>query len=131
MQGPAPRQPPIDPIELLEAMSDGFYALSPDWLFTYANPLVERLSGRTREQLLGMNVWELFPHAVGSDLWQAHQDVMRLREPVQIHTRSMAVGRCVEAKLRPTADGGVCVLFRDVEEELQVRARLDRPLQPR
>ncbi|MFC3076699.1 PAS domain-containing protein [Phenylobacterium terrae] len=125
MDGAEPRKPPVDPFDLLETMSDGFYALSPDWRFTYVNPLVERVTGRSRDQLLGRDVWELFPHAVGSDLWRAHQQVMRERQPVQIHTRSMAVGRWVEAKVRPTPDGGICILFRDVEEELQVRARLD------
>jgi PAS domain S-box-containing protein len=125
MGGADIRRPPVDAFDLLEAISDGFYALSSGWRFTYVNRHVERITGRSRDQLLGLNVWELFPHAVGSDFWQAHQDVMRERRPIEIRTRSMAVDRSVAATLKPTADGGICILFRDLEDELLAKARLD------
>ncbi|MET0295627.1 MAG: PAS domain-containing protein, partial [Phenylobacterium sp.] len=117
--------PPIDARELLESMSDGYYALSPDWRFIYVNRVVETATGRSREAIVGLNVWELFPHAVGSEFWQAHQDAMNLGRTISLRTRSAAVGRWVEATLKPLQDGGIGVLFRDVEEERLARERLD------
>ncbi|HEY9219020.1 MAG TPA: PAS domain-containing protein, partial [Phenylobacterium sp.] len=117
--------PGVATLDLLETMSDGFYALGPDWRFTYVNPHVEAISGRSRAELLGRNVWEVFPHAVGSEFWQAHQDVMASRQPLQTVVLSVAVGRWVDARLRPTSDGGICILYRDVEEERLVKQQLD------
>jgi PAS domain S-box-containing protein len=52
---------------VLESMSAAFYAVDRDWRFTYVNAEAERLLGLAREELLGGNLWTLFPAAVGSD----------------------------------------------------------------
>ncbi|MCW2579615.1 MAG: Serine phosphatase RsbU, regulator of sigma subunit, partial [Blastococcus sp.] len=52
---------------VLEAMNAAFIALDRDWQFTYVNAEAERVLGRTREEMLGGSIWELFPAAVGSD----------------------------------------------------------------
>ena len=52
---------------VLETMSAAFYSLDQEWRFAYVNAEAERLLGRSRDELLGGIVWELFPDAVGSD----------------------------------------------------------------
>ena len=49
---------------VLETMSAAFYALDPQWRFSYVNAEAERLLGRRREDLLGGLLWDLFPGAV-------------------------------------------------------------------
>src|SRR5215213_3651024 len=49
----------------LESSSDAFYAVDRDWCFTYVNGKAEELWERSREELLGKNVWEEFPEAIG------------------------------------------------------------------
>jgi PAS domain S-box-containing protein len=51
---------------VLESMSGAFYALDRDWRFGYVNAEAERLLGRSRGELLGESVWELYPEAAGS-----------------------------------------------------------------
>jgi PAS domain S-box-containing protein len=51
---------------VLESMSAAFYSLDRGWRFSYVNAEAERLLGRSREELLGGSVWELYPAAVGS-----------------------------------------------------------------
>ena len=46
--------------DVLERITDAFYALDREWRFTYINPTAERLVGRTRAELLGQNIWEVF-----------------------------------------------------------------------
>jgi serine phosphatase RsbU (regulator of sigma subunit) len=48
-------------------MTNAFFLLDRQWRFSYVNGHAERLLGRTRRELLGGVLWELFPHAVGSD----------------------------------------------------------------
>ena len=52
---------------VLESMSAAFYSLDREWRFTYVNAEAERLLGRTRDDLLGGVLWELFPGTVGSE----------------------------------------------------------------
>lgn len=49
---------------LLESISDAFFALDVDWRFTYLNQQAEAILERSREDLLGKNVWKVFPEAV-------------------------------------------------------------------
>src|SRR5215211_7341688 len=56
--------------DTLESISDAFYAVDEEWRFTYVNGKAEELWGRSREELLGHNIWEEFPEAVGSESYR-------------------------------------------------------------
>ncbi|TFV86327.1 SpoIIE family protein phosphatase [Blastococcus sp. CT_GayMR16] len=51
---------------VLEAMKSAFFALDRNWRFTYVNAESERVLVRTREELLGVSIWEAFPGTVDS-----------------------------------------------------------------
>jgi PAS domain S-box-containing protein len=51
---------------VLESMPAAFFSLSRDWTFSYVNAEAERVLGLSREELLGGDIWELFPAASGS-----------------------------------------------------------------
>ena len=59
-------QAPLNVAEVLESISDAFFALDRQWRFTYLNRAAERLLLRGRGELLGKNIWEEFPPAVTS-----------------------------------------------------------------
>jgi PAS domain S-box-containing protein len=61
---------------VLEAMNAAFFSLDRDWRFSYVNAEAERVLGRTREELLGGSIWELFPAAVGSDFERNYRAAM-------------------------------------------------------
>ncbi len=65
---------------VLESMSAAFYSLDRDWRFTYVNAEAERLLGRSRGELLGGVVWELFPATVGSLFESGFRQVMATGE---------------------------------------------------
>jgi PAS domain-containing protein len=50
---------------VLESMSAAFIALDREWRFSYVNGEAERLLATSREQLLGGDIWELFPSRSG------------------------------------------------------------------
>jgi PAS domain S-box-containing protein len=52
--------------DILESVSEAFFALDRDWRFTYLNRQAEKLLRRSREELLGRIVWEEFPESAGS-----------------------------------------------------------------
>ncbi len=55
---------------ILESITDAFLACDRQWRFTYANEQALRLLHKTREELLGKQVWfEVFPEAVGTQIY--------------------------------------------------------------
>jgi PAS domain S-box-containing protein len=56
--------------DILESISDAFFAVDHEWRFTYVNSKAEELWGRSREELLGKDLWEEFPQAEGSESYR-------------------------------------------------------------
>lgn len=55
---------------ILESISDAFFAVDEGWRFTYLNRKTEEIWGRSREELLGTNIWEEFPQLVDSESYR-------------------------------------------------------------
>ena len=53
--------------QLVEGMAVGFATLDRNWVITHVNAEAERIIGVPRPELLGRNIWERFPEAVGSE----------------------------------------------------------------
>jgi len=98
---------------VLEATTDGFVVLDRDWRYAYLNPRAEEAFGRRRDQLLGRNVWEVFPEGVGSAFEREYRRAMDDRVAVEVEDFCRPLGRWVEARAFPAEDG-LAVLFRDV-----------------
>ncbi|WP_395672413.1 PAS domain S-box protein [Phenylobacterium sp.] len=102
--------------EVLESISDAFYAVDADWRFAYVNRRAEEWWGRSRADLLGKPIWDEFPAAVGSAAYDAHQRAARTRQLVRTETVSPILGHWVDISVYPAADGGLAVYFRDITE---------------
>ena len=53
-------------VRTLENVTDAFYTLDREWRYTYVNPEAERMQGKSRAEMLGNVVWDVFPDAVGT-----------------------------------------------------------------
>ena len=53
-------------VNILENTTDGFFAVDAEWNFTHLNAEAETLLGRTRNELLGHQLWKEFPELAGS-----------------------------------------------------------------
>jgi PAS domain S-box-containing protein len=110
-------------LETLESMSDAFFTLDSDWRFTYLNPQCDVILQRRREDLLGRNVWEEFPEAVGSRFDDEYRRAVREEVRVRFEERYEPLGRMLEIRAYPVNDG-LAVYFTDVTEERLRDARL-------
>ncbi|MBB2924474.1 SpoIIE family protein phosphatase [Cellulomonas cellasea] len=101
---------------VLETMSAAFYSLDAHWRFTYVNAEAERLLGRHREELLGGDIWELFPAAVGSPFETQYRDVVRTGTPRSFEAYyPEPLDGWFELRAWPTPDG-LSVYFLDITE---------------
>lgn len=101
----------------LESMKDAFVLLDQNWTFQYINREAERVLDRTRDELLGLNIWEEFPEAVASPFFD---EFLRARDEqvVAVFEEYLKpIGRRLEVRAWPSADGlGLAIYFQDVTD---------------
>jgi serine phosphatase RsbU (regulator of sigma subunit) len=111
---------------VLEAMSAAFISLDRDWRFTYVNAEAERLLGRPRDELLGGDVWELFPAAVGSDFDLHYRAAARTGQAASFEAYYPApLDSWYEVRAWPSPDG-LSVYFIDTTARRAAQADLQR-----
>ncbi|XHX76482.1 MAG: GAF domain-containing protein [Stenomitos frigidus ULC029] len=108
---------------ILESITDGFFALDPDWRFTYVNPQAERILDQAPGELLGKVIWEAYPGAVGTEFERAYRHTASERVASSFVSFYPDHNRWYEAYAYPAAIG-ITVYFRDVTEKMQAESVL-------
>jgi len=114
----------------LESTTDAFFAVDHAWRLVRVNHQAERLWMRNRVDLLGRNLWEVFPEAVGGPFYEMYQRVLRTGKPdrvEQVHPCAPH-GRWFEAHASSSPEG-LSVIFRDVTQRRQTDDRINRSIQ--
>lgn len=99
--------------EILETINDGYYAVDAAWHLTYVNQKAERLWHKSRTELLGKNLWEVFPVAVGGPAYLELTAAMREQRHVEFEVFSIDQHGWYELSAYPNR-GGLIVYFRDI-----------------
>lgn len=107
--------------EVLERITDGFFALDRAWRFTYVNQMAEHLMGRSREQLLGANAWEEFAGVLDTPLYVAAQRAMTDGVTTDYEFFYPPNDAWFGGQIYPSP-AGVSVFFRDVTEQKRAAA---------
>jgi PAS domain S-box-containing protein len=101
--------------DILESISDAFYAVDHEWCFTYVNGRAEELWGRSRGELLGKSIWEEFPETVDAESYRQIRRAMDEGVTTEFETRLSHPGTWVAGRAYPSREG-LSVYFRDVTE---------------
>lgn len=99
---------------LVGSITDGLAALDKDWNFTFVNDEIIRRTGLSSEELIGKNVWEIFPDSVGGDYYIQLHRAMAEQIPVDHETFYEPWSVWLRDRAYPTPDGGVVVYTEDV-----------------
>ncbi|SDP23034.1 PAS domain S-box-containing protein [Klenkia soli] len=111
---------------VLESMSAAFFSLDADWRFSYVNAEAERVLGRGRDELLGGVMWELFPHALGSDFEMHYRSAVETGQPVVFDAYyPPPLDAWFEVRAWPGPDG-LSVYFLDVTQRRRAQEQLVR-----
>ncbi len=102
--------------QLLENISDAFFAVDQAWQFTYLNSQAIKLIDRFFENLLGKNIWKVFPEALGSIF--EHEFRRAISEQVTVSFEAFYPPHDTWYAVRayPIASG-LAVYFQDVTEQ--------------
>ncbi|WP_439488171.1 PAS domain-containing protein [Algoriphagus sp.] len=110
--------------EILESISDAFYAVDKDWKFTYFNKEAEHLLLKKADEVLGENIWELFPASAQTSIRKVYQRVARTKKAESFEYHYPGDGKWYEINAYPS-QGGVSAYFKNIDERKQSAARLD------
>ncbi|WP_308121849.1 SpoIIE family protein phosphatase [Actinotalea ferrariae] len=114
---------------VLESMTTSFFSLDRRWRFSYVNAEAERVLGRTREELLGGVIWDLFPAAVGSEFERAYRAAMASSTPTSFEAYYPApLDAWFEVRAWPDPDG-LSVYFHDVSARRAADQQLERAME--
>ena len=103
---------------ILESITDAFFALDPDRRFTFVNRRAEQFLGRTREELLGVSVLESFPTASGSKFHKESRKAVQSGEPRHFEEFYPPLGAWFEVRVYPSREG-LAIYFQDVTDRKQ------------
>jgi len=99
--------------QVLESMPVGYLSVDAAGRTTYANAEAEQLLGRTRAQLVGGPVRELFPRTVGTDVEAGYRRAVETGRPVVVDAwYPEPLNAWYEVRVTPEGDG-VALYFLD------------------
>ncbi len=113
---------------LLERLPDAFVSVDPHWQFTYINRQAEALLGKGREELLGRNVWDIFPIPTDSLVYRYAYEAMDMQTTLEFTQFHPLFNKWFAVRLYPFQDG-LYTFCQDIterkhaEELLQVQAK--------
>ena len=107
---------------ILESIRESFLALDREWRFTYVNRRVADAIGKHPEELIGRNIWEVFPKARETEFYTNYRRVMMERAPMQWEMRYAPTGRWFDVHAYPTEEGLTAYIL-DITERKRAEQR--------
>ncbi|MDB4901740.1 MAG: hypothetical protein JWQ63_1021 [Mucilaginibacter sp.] len=115
-----------DEIEnILESITDGFYAVNREWEITYFNKEAERILCQKREDVLGKNIWKYFPRSLEGKFFSEYNRVMKERISIHFEEYYAPVDTWGSMYVYPTKDG-IAVYFVDITGQKRIQEKLIR-----
>ncbi|HEX7120302.1 MAG TPA: PAS domain S-box protein [Longimicrobiales bacterium] len=108
---------------ILESITDAFFAVDHAWRFTCVNHEAERLFRRSREELLGRNLWEEIPEAASETAEREYRTALEEHSTVAFEEYYPALDTWVDVRAYP-ADDGLSIFFRDVTARKRAEEKL-------
>jgi PAS domain S-box-containing protein len=110
--------------EILESFSDAFYSLDQEERFTYVNQKAASLWKKSPKDLIGKNIWEVFPSGRQTESYLKIRQALADKQPIHYESYSAFLDQWVEIHLYPT-EQGISVYFQDITERKRSEAVLE------
>lgn len=107
--------------ELLDQLGDAVTVVGADWTYTYISPGAAAIIGKPADEVVGRNVWDVFPDVVGTPEYDTMTLAMTARTAGRIVWFVPNVARWYEQQAIPTGSGLVVVINDVTAREVVVR----------
>jgi len=110
-------------LHILESTTDSYVELDDNWRFMYVNQKAEGMLGKSRDDLLGRQIWDIFPETVQSRLFKELHRAKSNQENVALEEYLAAFDVWFEFHVFPD-DDTISIYFRDVTQRKRTENRL-------
>jgi len=121
----AQRDAESDLTSVLDTMPSGFFVLDEDWRFAFLNPASEVMLRRRPDSLVGKNVWEAFPEAIGSEFENVYRRVMDCGDSETFVAHFAPLETTFRVSAHRT-QRGIAVHFQDVTLQEETKRRAEK-----
>lgn len=108
---------------IFKSITDGFVSLDHRWCYTFVNAKAEELLGKLAAELIGHNLWEVFPELMESPTYTYAHQALNEQIPIEYEEFYPFFGRWFAVRLYPSTQG-LSVYFLDITERKQTEAAL-------
>lgn len=105
---------------LLENISDGYFALDTNWRFTYANVKAQEILRKTREELIGQDIYVMLAAGRGHPLMCQYQKAVTTGKVVEAEAFVAEYNIWLKSRAVPYS-GGLLVFCQDVTTQRYLR----------
>lgn len=109
---------------ILESIGDAFFAVDRNWNVTYWNHVAEKVLRKSKQQMEGQNLWEVFSDAVGSYFYNKYMQAVDTNQAVHFEDFYPAYQTWYDISAYPSADG-ISVYFKDITERKRINSALE------
>jgi len=102
-------------LDILESITDGFFALDNDWRFTYVNNRAAQLIGKRKEEIMFRDMWEVMPEIAKTELYREYHRAKEEMVPVSAEIYYSPQNKWFNVHAYPY-ENGLSVYFSDVTE---------------
>lgn len=102
--------------EMLERITDAFFAVDEEWRIIYVNSRCEQALGVSKEDYLSRNLWESFPELVGTIYYEQYTRAMHKKVPVHFDAYLPLFDNWFAVNIYPSSTG-LSVFFRSISDQ--------------
>jgi len=110
---------------ILESITDAFISVDRNWIVTYFNKEAEIHLKMKREDVIGKNLWEVFPNAKNEKFYQEYHRAVSEQETVCFNEYIASEDMWVEVTAYPSGEG-LSVFVKNITEKVKSDSALQQ-----
>lgn len=109
---------------ILESFTDGFFEVDSQWMVTYWNRTAEGILNMPKAQIIGRNLWEVYPEAIDLLFYTEYHRAMAQQHAVRFEEFFAPKQTWFEVSVFPNGQG-LSIYFKDITERKTTTAQLE------
>ncbi|TWI95542.1 PAS domain S-box-containing protein [Mucilaginibacter frigoritolerans] len=108
---------------ILESIGDAFFAVDKNWIVTYWNNMAEKVLGKSKQEMLNHNLWDVFVDSIDSESYRNYHLAIENNSAMHFEDYYQPLDKWYEISAYPSASG-LSVYFKDTTERKVSESKL-------
>lgn len=110
-------------LDFLDGIQDVFFTLNKNWEFEFVNKQAATIVGKLPEDLVGKNIWKLFPEFKNTAHERAYQTAMNKKELQKFEAQGILTDKWYNITVHPY-DEDIVIYWKDITERMELQEKL-------